>query len=69
MLNTCGILAGVASQGFVGWFTQYQADAGLTGREQWDPILWVYIGVLLTGAIGWTLYRFRPLDDGPEPHH
>jgi MFS family permease len=69
MLNTCGILAGVASQGFVGWFTQHQADAGVTGRGQWDPILWVYVGVLLAGAAGWTLYRFRPLDDDPEPHH
>ena len=69
MLNTCGILAGVASQGFVGWFTQHQGDAGVSGREQWDPILWAYIGVLLTGAVGWTLYRFRPLDDGPDPTH
>ncbi|MFO0796142.1 MAG: MFS transporter [Gemmataceae bacterium] len=69
MLNTCGILAGVASQGFVGWFTQHQADAGVTGRGQWDPILWVYVGVLLAGAAGWALYRYRPLDDDPEPQH
>jgi MFS family permease len=69
LLNTCGIAAGVASQGFVGWFTQYQADAGVTGREQWDPMLWMYVGVLLVGAVGWSLYRFRPLDDGPDPPH
>ena len=66
MLNTCGIFAGVASQGFVGWFTQHQSEAGLSGRAQWDPILWVYFGVLLTGAVGWSLYRFRPLEEGSD---
>src|SRR5262249_7908142 len=66
LLNMCGIAAGVASQGFVGWFTQAQADAGMSGRDQWDPILWAYVGVLLTGAVGWSLYRIRPLDDGDD---
>lgn len=64
LLNTCGIAAGVASQGFVGWFAQAQDDAGVKGRDQWDPILWVYVGVLLAGAVGWSLYRSRPPDDG-----
>ena len=67
LLNTCGIAAGVASQGFVGWFTQARADAGATGREQWDPILWAYVGVLLAGVAGWCLYRARPLDDEAPP--
>jgi MFS transporter, ACS family, glucarate transporter len=44
-------------------FADLQADRGLTGRAQWDPIFDVYVGVLLANAVAWWLYRFTPLPD------
>ncbi len=41
----------LASQWFVGVFADYQKAQGLSGREQWDPMFPVYVGVLLFGAI------------------
>jgi len=62
LLNTTGIAGAVASQWFVGAFSDAQQARGLTGRDQWDPMFGVYVGMLLAGAVGWSLYRFRPLE-------
>jgi MFS transporter, ACS family, glucarate transporter len=63
LMNGLGVLGAMASQGFVGVFADLQADRGLTGRAQWDPIFDVYVGVLLANAVAWWLYRFTPLPD------
>ena len=64
LANGIGVFGALASQGFVGWFTDHQKTAyGLTGRAQWDPLFDVYVGVLLCGGIAWWLYRFTPLSD------
>ncbi|MBX9627123.1 MAG: MFS transporter [Gemmataceae bacterium] len=68
LMNGLGVLGALASQGFVGWFTDRQErDYGLTGRATWDPLFDVYVGVLLAGAVAWGLYRFTPLPDRPDP--
>ncbi|HUR52981.1 MAG TPA: MFS transporter, partial [Gemmataceae bacterium] len=65
LMNGLGVLGAMASQGFVGWFADYQEKTrGLTGRAAWDPMFDVYVGVLLANAVAWWLYRFTPL---PEP--
>ena len=46
LMNGLGVLGAMASQGFVGVFADWQAERGLTGREQWDPIFDVYVCVL-----------------------
>ena len=48
---------------FVGYFADWQKERGLEGREQWDPIFWVYIAVLLCAAVAWWAYRLTPLAD------
>jgi hypothetical protein len=53
----------MASQGFVGVFTDWRASRGFTGRAQWDPLFDVYVGVLVCGAVAWAAYRPRPLPD------
>ena len=62
LLNSMGVVGALASQWFVGAFSDWQRDRGYTGREQWDPIFEVYVGVLLLGALTWAFYRQQPLN-------
>jgi MFS family permease len=61
LMNGAGVIGAMASQWFVGAFSDIRATAGHVGRAQWDPLFDVYVGVLVLGAIGWWCYRFRPL--------
>ncbi len=65
LANGIGVVGAMASQGCVGWFVDRQRSLGISGREQWDPLMTLYVGVLLLGTAAWGLYRYRPLrDDG-----
>jgi hypothetical protein len=66
-MNGIGVFGAMTSQGFVGVFADWQRDRGLSGREQWDPLFDVYVGVLICGAIAWWLFRLTPLENQTEP--
>ena len=42
-----------ASQRFAGKFAAWMKSQGHTGRAQWDPMFFVYAGVLFIGALTW----------------
>lgn len=63
LMNGLGVLGAMSSQWFVGAFADWRKGLGYVGREQWDPMFGVYVGVLVLNAVAWWLYRFRPLDD------
>jgi MFS family permease len=65
LMNGMGVIGAMASQGFVGTFTDWQKDRGLTGRAQWDPIFDVYVVVLAAAAVAWCAYRFTPIPEAP----
>ena len=67
LLNMMGTAGAMASQWFVGAFADWRARLGYSGREQWDPMFHVYVGVLLVGAAAWALYRKRPLEPETPP--
>jgi hypothetical protein len=52
-MNSMGVPGAVASQLFVGRFADWRGSLGYEGRAQWDPAFYVYVGVLLAGALGW----------------
>jgi len=64
LMNGLGVLGAMTSQGFVGVFADWRAGQGYTGREQWDPLFDVYVGVLLLAGLSWWAYRYRPLEAG-----
>jgi MFS transporter, ACS family, glucarate transporter len=66
LMNGVGVIGAMSSQWFVGAFSDWRGSMGYTGREQWDPMFDVYVGVLVLGGIAWWFYRFRPLE--PEAH-
>jgi MFS family permease len=53
LMNSLGVPGGVASQVFLGRFSDYRKEQGFGGRDQWDPAFYVYVAVLLVGAVGW----------------
>jgi len=62
LMNGAGVIGAMASQWFVGAVSDSRARAGLTGRTQWDPMLDVYVVILVLGAAAWWSYRYRPLE-------
>jgi hypothetical protein len=62
-MNGAGVIGAMASQWFVGAWTDARAEAGYVGRAQWDPMFDVYAGVLVLAAASWWFYRYRPLGD------
>jgi len=53
LMNSIGGCGAMISQLFVGRFADWQKGKGLEGRAQWDPMFYVYAGVLLLGAFLW----------------
>jgi len=53
LMNGMGIFGAMGSQFFFGYFADWQAARGLTGRAQYDPAFYVFAAVLLLGALFW----------------
>lgn len=59
LMNSMGGLGAIASQLFVGRFADWMKARGHTGRAQWDPMFYVYAGVLFLGALTWLFIDSR----------
>ncbi len=55
MMNMLGAVGGILSPIFLGWFADWMKSKGYTGRAQWDPGFYVYVGIALIGMILWSL--------------
>ncbi|MES2792343.1 MAG: MFS transporter [Planctomycetota bacterium] len=53
LMNSIGGLGAISSQLFAGRYADWMKTLGHEGRAQWDPIFYVYGGVLVLGACGW----------------
>jgi hypothetical protein len=49
-----GILGAITSQIFLGYFVEWLGQLGYTGPARWNPAFYIYGGLLLVGATGWT---------------
>jgi sugar phosphate permease len=67
LMNSLGGLGAIASQQFVGRFADWMESRGHTGRAQWDPMFYVYAGVLAVGGLTWLLiHPRRSVEDAPS---
>jgi MFS transporter, ACS family, glucarate transporter len=66
LMNGLGVVGAITSQGFVGVYSDRRKGLGHLGRDQWDPLFDVYVGVLVAGAIAWWSYRARPLPEASD---
>ncbi len=54
MMNMLGAVGGISSQVFLGRFADWMKGMGYSGRAQWDPGFYVYVGVAVVGMILWS---------------
>lgn len=66
LLNSMGVPGAVSSPLFLGWFVDWLAKRGYTGREQWDPAFYVYAVVLMFGAVCWLFIDVTKSAVAPE---
>ena len=66
LLNGVGIVGALASQWFVGAFTDWRSGLDLSPRQQWDPMFDLYGLVLLLNAVAWWSFRLSPLAETSE---
>lgn len=53
LMNALGAAAAISAQTFFGYMAEAMRELGYTGREQWDPGFYVYVGILVVGCILW----------------
>ena len=70
LMNSLGGVGAIASQIFVGRFADWMKSRGHAGRAQWDPMFFVYAGVLILGAIIWLFIDTKQsVDADAESEH
>lgn len=68
LMNSVGGLGAIASQLFVGNFVDWMVARGFSKQDAWDPLFFIYAGVLFTGAVGWLLINVeRSVDEAETP--
>jgi MFS transporter, ACS family, glucarate transporter len=55
LMNMIGGIGRLASQQFVGRYADWRQSLGYSGRAQWDPALYVYVGIALIAMVLWAL--------------
>lgn len=63
LMNGAGVIGAMASQWFVGAWSDFMAAAGFRRREQWDALFDVYAAALVIGAGAWWWYQYRPINE------
>jgi MFS transporter, ACS family, glucarate transporter len=66
LMNMMGGLGRILSQQFVGRFADWRKSLGYAGRAQWDPSLYLYVGIALFGMILWALINPEKTVDDKE---
>jgi MFS family permease len=65
MMNMIGGVGRLASQFFIGSFTDWRKSLGYTGRAQWDPALYAYVAVALIGMAIWSFINPEKTVESP----
>jgi sugar phosphate permease len=53
LLNGVGVFGAMTSQFLFGALADWRKGLGYTGRQQWDPLFYMYVVVLLLTALAW----------------
>lgn len=53
LLNGVGVFGAMSSQFLFGRLADWRGELGYSGREQWDPLFYMYVAALLVTALFW----------------
>jgi MFS transporter, ACS family, glucarate transporter len=65
LMNMMGGVGRMLSQLFVGGFADWRKSLGYSGRERWDPALYLYVAIALIGMTLWLLINPEKTVDHP----
>jgi MFS family permease len=63
LMNMVGVFGAMSSQFLVGAIADGMGARGFSGRQQWDPIFFIDVGVLACAGWLWATFRFVPVED------
>jgi ACS family glucarate transporter-like MFS transporter len=67
LMNTVGVFGAMSSQYLVGALADWMGARGFSGREQWDPIFFIDVGVLVCAGVIWVSFRSVPVEPLDPP--
>ena len=67
LMNMLGVFGAMSSQYLVGAIADGMGARGFSGREQWDPIFFIDVGVLACAGWLWARFRFVAVEDPEAP--
>ena len=62
LMNSVGVFGAMSSQFLVGALADYFGAQGFTGRDQWDPVFFINVGVLVTAGFLWATFLFKTVE-------
>jgi ACS family glucarate transporter-like MFS transporter len=67
LMNAVGVFGAMSSQYLVGMLADRMGARGFSGREQWDPIFFIDVGVLVCAGLLWSSFRLVVVDACDPP--
>ena len=67
LMNSAGVFGAMSSQFLVGAIADWLGAKGYSGRDQWDPIFYINVGVLIAAGLMWSSFRFVPVEPLEHP--
>lgn len=68
LMNSVGVFGALSSQYLVGRLADLLGEQGFTGRDQWDPIFYINMGVLGMAGLLWSSFVFKTVEDPISKH-
>jgi len=68
LMNSVGVFGALSSQYLVGKLADLLGAQGFTGRDQWDPIFYINMGVLIVAGFLWSAFVFKTVEDRDANH-
>jgi MFS transporter, ACS family, glucarate transporter len=63
LMNSVGVFGALSSQYLVGMLADLLGARGFAGRQQWDPIFYINMGVLILAGILWSSFVFKSVEE------
>ncbi len=68
LMNSVGVFGALSSQYLVGKLADLLGGRGFTGRDQWDPIFYINLGVLVVAGLLWSSFVFKTVEAHDANH-
>jgi ACS family glucarate transporter-like MFS transporter len=62
LMNSVGVFGAMSSTYLVGAIADSLGSQGYTGRDQWDPIFYINMGVLCTAGLLWSTFIYKNVE-------